>query len=321
MTGKIRTLTAVTALVGLVAFLLMAGSNPAPAAAVPSDPQPLPPTGVPWRDQIYYGAAPSGGGSLPVLVFVHGMGGIAQDWWGPTQFSGTNDMYTAAYNAGYRTAFVNLNDTGERWPLKSMWQNGRTLARQIGAIADYYGVATVDLVTHSKGGVDSQAAVAHYGAASRVRNIFMLSSPNHGSEIADLGFDTALGRLILGLLGWDGAGNDIYLMTTSYMARFRELTDPRTEDDAVNYYWAGGTDIGPQGSPLRMSGRYLSRNFGPNDGLVTVASAELAGSNSHQLFVQPFNHDNIRKGSTAFPYIDAIARQTAGASLAGAASR
>src|SRR3990170_6142304 len=151
MAGKIRTLTAlaiVTVLLGIT------GISAAPADATPPDPQQLPPTGIPWKDQIYYGAVPEGSESLPVLVFVHGLGGLAQDWWDQTPLGKTNDMYITTYNYGYRTAFVNLNANGQRWPLKSMWLNGRVLAKQIGAIADYYGVEKVDVVAHSKGAID-----------------------------------------------------------------------------------------------------------------------------------------------------------------------
>lgn len=283
------------------------------AAQTPPDPQQLPPTGVPWRDQIYYGATPPGSESLPVMIFVHGFGGAATDWWRNTKFHGTNDMYASAYNAGYRTAFVTLNPDGERVPIRSMWINGFILSRQIAAVANHYGVSQVDIVAHSKGGVDAQTAVAYFGAAPLVRNIFTLSSPNWGSELADLS-ETTIGQFLLRLLGLDDVG--IQYVTTSYMQAYRALTDARAQDDGVNYYWAGGTDWGPQSSPLWFSGRYLNNNFGPNDGLVTVASAEMPGDNSTQLFVEPFNHDNIHMGSTSFPYIDAIASQPVAAAIA-----
>ena len=57
---------------------------------------------------IYYGATPPGGGeNKPVLVFVQGLHGQAS-----TRWTNGNDMYSDAYNAGYRTAFVDLIDAG-----------------------------------------------------------------------------------------------------------------------------------------------------------------------------------------------------------------
>ncbi len=150
----------------LIAVLgLTASFVPAPVTVIPTDPQKLPLTGVPWLDQIYYGEEPSGGNNNPVLVFVHGAGGLAEDWWKETEHYGVNDMYVTAFDAGYRTAFVDLNDNGTRWPIETIWVNGRTLARQITAIADHYGVETVDVVSHSKGGVDTQTAIVYFGAA------------------------------------------------------------------------------------------------------------------------------------------------------------
>ena len=88
---------------------------PAPARAMqldqvsPPDPQPLPRTGDCILDNIFYGTVPPGGADAPVLVFVHGLSGLAQDWWTDQTYVGVNQMYAKAYNAGYRTAFVNLN--------------------------------------------------------------------------------------------------------------------------------------------------------------------------------------------------------------------
>ena len=295
----------------LIAILgLTAGFVPAPVAGGLADPQKLPPTGVPWLDQIYYGEEPTESDDKPVLVFVHGAGGLAEDWWKETEHYGVNDMYATAFNVGYRTAFVDLNENGTRWPIETMWVNGRTLARQIKAIADYYGVETVDVVSHSKGGVDAQTAIVYFGAASFVRNVFTLSSPHWGTPIADLAFKTRLGGWLADVIGMLTPGT--FTMTTAYMRFYRAVTDRRTVDDNVNYYWAAGTDWGPKRTALRLSGRWLDRKFGPNDGVIPVERAELPGDNSFQLFVGNFNHDNIRMGGNSFEYIDAVIQSQAG---------
>lgn len=266
------------------------------AAAQPPSPQPLPPTGDPVLDGIYYGAYPPGGKGRPVLVFVHGLGGLAQDWWSDIGQGGVNDMYLTAYTAGYRTAFVDLNG-GVRHPAADMWTNGERLSRQIAAIVSVYGVDRVDLVTHSKGGVDAQAAVVYYGAASRVRRIITLAAPHWGAELADLLY-TDWGRWLGGLLGLQDAAT--FSMQTGYMRLFRRLTDRRPENQIVSYHTGAGTDCCPEGSFLTLTGTYLSR-FGPNDGIVTVASTQLPGAQT--LFIEPFNHDSIRRGAV-FPWIE-----------------
>ena len=267
--------------------------------ATPPDPQRVGPTGVDWLDNIYLGAAPPEAGDKPVLVFVHGLGRDALDWWAATGENGPNDMYLTAYRAGYRTAFVTLDFPEDEEP-HSVQDNGTTLSKQIKAIARLYGVAHVDVIAHSKGGVDAQSAIVYSGAWPYVRNVFTLGTPHQGSELADLLY-SGWAQWIADLLG--GQNEATYSMTTGYMRFFRAFTDRKTEDDAVHYYSAAGTAWGGEGSPLRYSGAYLSQ-YGANDGLVTVASTALTGSLT--LFVEPYSHYELPMGSTAFPHIEAV---------------
>ncbi len=265
-----------------------------PTLQSPPDPQPDPA----WIRSIYYGAVPPENLDGPVLVFVHGYGGVADNWWTAPPYGELNDMYAMAYQDGYRTAFVSLggadgSDTG------SMWDNGQLLDWQLGVIAGHYGVDSLDIVAHSKGGVDAQAAVAHYGGWRLVRHVFTLGTPHQGSELADLAYSDWAGWLAK-LLGFQD--DAIYTLQTGYMQLFRALTDPRVAAQDVIYYRAAGTDTGPLSSGLWLTGLYLSV-FGPNDGAVTVASTELAGAQT--LFIQPYHHYSIFLGHTAFPWIDA----------------
>jgi pimeloyl-ACP methyl ester carboxylesterase len=295
-------------LVGLiVALATVAGVNAAPLLdQLPPDPQPLPPTGVAWRDNIYYGAVPPGGEESPTLVFVHGYGSAAEDWWGPTKDDRVNDMYLTAYETGYRTAFVSLST--EKRPGHSMWENGAVLRLQLEVIARHYGADQLDIVAHSKGGVDAQAAVAFFGGWQLVSRVFTLGSPHQGSELADLAY-TSWAWPLAEVLGLHDEG--VRTLQTGYMGLFRAFMDPRAQEQDVRYFSGAGTDIGPQGSGIRLMGRYLAHNFGPNDGVVTVTSTELPGAET--LFIAPYHHLNIHMGSTAFPWIDAVLRSERGA--------
>lgn len=265
-----------------------------PTLQSPPDPQPDPA----WIRSIYYGAVPPENLDGPVLVFVHGYGGVADNWWTAPPYGEPNDMYAMAYQDGYRTAFVSLggpdgSETG------SMWDNGQLLSWQLGVIASHYGVDTLDVVAHSKGGVDVEAAVAHFGGSSLVRHVFTLGSPHHGTELADLIYSDWAGWLAKVL---ELQNDATYTLQTGYMQLFRALTDPRVAAQDVIYYRAAGTDTGPPFSGLWLTGLYLSV-FGPNDGAVTVASTELPGA--HTLFIGPYHHYQIFLGHTAFPWIDA----------------
>lgn len=112
---KSLTRTVVSVLVIILASALLIGTlSPVlsadeeveahPTLQNPPDPQPDPP----WIRSIYYGAVPPQNPDGPVLVFVHGYRGTADDWWTATPLDELNDMYIMAYQAGYRTAFVSL---------------------------------------------------------------------------------------------------------------------------------------------------------------------------------------------------------------------
>lgn len=296
-----------TVMVLLAAVFLVTA---APAYADPPDPQPLPATGNCVRDNIFYGAVPPGGQSSPVIVFVHGYSGLAIDWWlrVPPYFD--NDSYVRAYNAGYRTAFVNLNvDPAAancavaRTPAQSVIYNGYVFGLQLQYITQRYGVAKVDVVAHSKGGVDAQAAIVWFGGASRVRNVFTLSTPHQGSLLADLLWSPQ-GAWLGWLLGKRDAGT--YSLQTAPMQVIRLVADASPVDDSVRYYSAAGTEWRNGGTGLGYTGAWLEAQptGGVNDGAVTVNSTYLPYATV--LFQQPWDHLTVYMGRNAFPYILAV---------------
>nr|PZN38627.1 MAG: hypothetical protein DIU70_10670 [Bacillota bacterium] len=239
---------------------------------------------------IWVGATPPGWDPAtdPVVVFVQGLNGRAENWWTESVYYGRNDMYDLAYWSGYQTAFVDLYDSDGN--PGSMWANGALLASQIRTIADYFGVDTVSIVAHSKGGIDANAAIVHYGAAPRVDRVVTLGSPHWGSPLADLAYSSWAGWLAELL----GARNDgVYVLQTGYMEYFRSLTDHRAEDRNVQYLTGAGTRWGPFPSALWLGGLALSA-WGQNDGLVPLWSARKPGA--AEIFVRDLDHDQIRVG-------------------------
>ncbi|MGE5675603.1 MAG: esterase/lipase family protein [Mycobacterium leprae] len=235
----------------------------------------------------YVGATPPNVSySKPVLLFVHGKGGAAESWWTDTVYHGHNDMYDYAYYYGYRTAFVDL------YPDKDMWLNGEMLSQQINAITAYFGVPKVTIVAHSKGGVDSNAASAWYGASPKITRVVTLSTPHWGTPIADMAYSTWtwwLAELM-------GERNDAtYVMQTGYMSYFRSITDGR--DPTVPYYTLSGNKCGPIGTALWMSCAFIG---GQDDGLVSVTSARKPGD--HFVYDGYWDHDEIRMGSRSWAY-------------------
>lgn len=215
-------------------LLLMMFSSLAarPALARSTPPTPVRPAGTPgsWYSG---GTPPDHDPSLPVLVFVHGKGDSAAGWWSDTLYHGPNDMYSYAYDNGYRTAFVDLEPEGD------MWANGQILHQQLVEITGHFDVQRVVIIAHSKGGVDANAAAAFFGAGTMIERVITLGSPHWGTPLADLAFSTWAWWLAA-LLGQNTDAT--YVMQTGYMAWFRSVADP---GDTVPYYTVSGRKCGP----------------------------------------------------------------------------
>jgi hypothetical protein len=282
----------------VVLILLLSAAWATGAAVAKGSPPPPQPAGITGTapGTIYYGAVPPGANSKPVLVFVHGMHGKAEHWWTETGYYGRNDMYDYAYNYGYRTAFVDLLDsTGAG---ASMWANGQLLRGQLDTIATHYGVQSLNVVGHSKGGIDTQAAIVHYGAGPRVEKLFTLSTPHWGAQLADLCYSSWTWWLAA-LLGQRDDGT--YSVQTGYMSWFRSITDNRPENELTHYYTGAGSSWGPWFSALWFGGSYLSFS-GQNDGLVTAPNAH--NPRATHVFTRNLDHDSVRMGRTVFPLMD-----------------
>ncbi|WP_026909242.1 esterase/lipase family protein [Paucisalibacillus globulus] len=221
--------------------------------------------------------------NAPVLLFVPGLNNVAQIFWED------NDMYQTAVDAGYQTAFVQLHDAGGA--SADMWDNGALLADKIREISNHFG-KPVTVVAYSKGGVDTQTALTHYGAWQYVQNVITLSSPHHGSQLADLAYSSTAGWLA-DLIGATGDGT--YSMQMAYMADFRSQTDSQPRAYYNDYYTLGGTSWGSVFSSTWFGGMYLS-SYGSNDGVVTAESSQLPGG--ELLAIGDWNHTSIRTGIT-----------------------
>lgn len=220
----------------------------------------------------------------PILLFIAGLNGKAQVWWEG------NDMYDTAYEAGYQTSFLQLHDAGG--DSADMWDNGELLADKVAEISDYFDGKPITIIAHSKGGVDAQTALTYYDAWPYVDNVITLSSPHHGSQLADLANSFWAGWLA-DLIGMQGEGT--YAMQTGYMEDFRLRTAEETAASYNNYYTLGGTSWGSMTSATWYGGLYLSP-YGANDGVVTLASSALP--EGEEIAAGDWDHSSIRTGLT-----------------------
>jgi triacylglycerol lipase len=173
------------------------------------------------------------------LVLLHGLGRTRWSLW---------PVAREAARRGYQVH--NLGYPSRRAPIEH-------LAEDVGhRIVEVAGSGTVDVVSHSMGGIVLRAAVASgILPAEAVRRAVMLAPPNHGSEIADRLRDYRAYRLATG-----PAGQQI---GTSDDSVPRRLPPPPFEVGIV---------AGRRGNSLFT--RVLG---GESDGKVTVTSTQLDG--------------------------------------------
>ena len=218
------------------------------------------------------------------IVFIHGINASSDTW------IHENDMLQVLRGAGYQSVLIDLH------PDEDMWRNGKILAEKLKEISTYFNEKLV-IVGHSKGGVDAQSATVHYGATPYVERVITLSTPHHGSELADLAFSKWAGWLTDGLKSKTQA---VFSLQTGYMKGFRSATDELDLAKKVPFYTFGGTGWGGAHSELFWGGLYLSR-FGQSDGAVLVKSSRLPYAK--EVAVRDWTHTTIKEGREVFPYI------------------
>ena len=218
------------------------------------------------------------------ILFIHGINTSSETW------TKGNDMLPITRGAGYQSVFIELH------PDEDMWKNGEILAERLREMNEYFNKKMI-VVTHSKGGIDAHTALVHYGASTYVERVITLSTPHHGSELADLAFSKWAGWLTDAL---KSKTNAVFSLQTAYMKGFRSETDGSHLTKKIPIYTFGGTGWGAAYSELFWGGLYLSR-FGQSDGAVLVKSSRL--SYAKEVAVGDWTHTTIKQGSEVFPYL------------------
>lgn len=235
------------------------------------------------------------------LVLAHGFFGF--DEVGPLgYFNGADDALREAGFAAYVTAVEPI--------ASSVDTRGPQLGREIACIAMLSGVAKINLVGHSQGGLDSRVVAADPLYSRWVASVTTVSTPHRGTLIAD----AALGLLpegevsdalldaiaefwgyLVGAPESDAAVRaSLQQLSATYSSDFN-LAVP--DNPAIGYFsWAGRTvrnalvfdygseecDEGAYENPdardvvdteLSLTHAFLNTFSGRNDGLVTLASA------------------------------------------------
>jgi len=129
----------------------------------------------------------------------------------------------------------------------------------------------VHLIAHSMGGLDSRHAISRLGLAERVLSLTTLGTPHRGTAFADWGIRRVerLVKPVFELLGLSRQG--FHDLTTAACRRFNEQTPDAPN---VRYFSVAAQFALDWTLPeWQLSHRIIEQLEGPNDGLVSVASA------------------------------------------------
>lgn len=206
------------------------------------------------------------------IVLVHGIGYNdvdSPDYWGR--------IPDALRENGAKVFFGNQDGFG------TVRRNAGQLKAEIHMLQQKEGCEKVNLIAHSKGGIDARYMISQLGMDDMVASLTTVATPHHGIRTLDIYKEKNLSRLkwLIGLFNTmllvDGGAspdsNAVYdQLTEDYMEVFNELVP----DSPKVYYQSYAFD---------MKGRYADPSLyvfycsvkkyeGANDGFVSVESAK-----------------------------------------------
>ncbi len=184
---------------------------------------------------------------------------------------------------------------GNQQSAASVADCGAELAERIRQIVQDTGCGKVNIIAHSKGGLDSRFAVAKCGAADYVASLTTVNTPHRGCMFADHLLHTIPDRICQSVAAKYNAAlkrfgdsdpdfmEAVQDLTASSCARFNETVP----DSPKVYYQSIGSVMNHASGgrfPLNVMYPYVRHYDGANDGLVAAESMKW-GSGFHSLSV------------------------------------
>ncbi len=197
------------------------------------------------------------------IVLVHGICGFDRllngRRPGKEYFPGVRDDFEAA---GNRVLIPRVSPTSSIATRAMELKN--FLQREVGS-------QPVHLIGHSLGGLDSRYLIARLGMENRVKSLTTIGCPHRGSSFVDWGV-SRFARYFKPLFRMAGIDDDgIYALLTESCQRFNDETP---DVPGVKYFSVAGVIEKPwMDNAWKFPSRIVRKAEGPNDGVVSVASA------------------------------------------------
>lgn len=172
---------------------------------------------------------------------------------------------------------------GNQESAASVDECGKQIAARIKEIVEQNGCEKVNIIAHSKGGLDSRAAITLCGAAPYVASLTTVNSPHYGCQFANYLLTNAPDKLRQSIASnYNAVLTKVGDKNPDFLSAVSDLTDTSCKTfnercpDApgVFYQSVGSTSLKASSGrfPLNLSYHLVNHFDGANDGLVSLPS-------------------------------------------------
>ena len=253
------------------------------------------------------------------LVLVHGINSTGATWAGSAaEYPGAINFIEQFMQRGFQVRAITIDRSDSLFPnLGSIQDNAQVVADEVEASRLRWGANKVNLICHSKGGLDSREFVEFNDGVDK---LIQLGTPNAGSPLADLIQEIMLAVDVLGGLAGDLVGEiyenfsgpAAYQLTTLYM-KWYNYTHGYNPD--VSYYSIAGDyrpgcsfdDLENCSGNQYLYGALMGIT-GRGDTIVPLTSVHALSQATHNMYSSQMTnyqavHDKMTKSPLAFSIV------------------
>lgn len=159
--------------------------------------------------------------------------------------------------------------------------NSELIKKKILEIVEETGCEKVNIIAHSKGGLDSRYAITKLGMEDYVASLTTIGSPHRGSQVTDLAnklpesFYRRVAKFVdKRFKGFGDNNSDFYTVCHQFNTAYAEEFNREVPDSDKVYYQSYASVMKyPFSFNFLGFTNFLLSRYGKNDGLVTVESA------------------------------------------------
>lgn len=174
---------------------------------------------------------------------------------------------------------------GEQQSASAVADSAKELAERIEKIVTETGCEKVNIIAHSKGGLDSRYAISRLGSSKYVASLTTINTPHRGCIFAEYLLGKAPEKLVRTIENtYNAAFRKLGDPNPDFMAAVKNLTNSFCEEfnkevpdaEGVMYQSYGSKSARARSGrfPLNVSYPVVKKFDGDNDGLVALTSAE-----------------------------------------------